>query len=125
MLPNVEYELKRYPDSPKHSDIETHAARQSASSNQFLGMKQADKGKGENRKDDIAAIDPMHLPVQPRQSGKFCFPVQPGWHKSRGQKNSELSETCNANEEDQPVVHRHVAPTACMKGRIMFLMNGG
>ena len=67
--PHVEHRLQAQPDAPEHRHVQADA-RASRCRPPARRRQQADDPEGDDRQDDVAAVDPVHLPVQPRQRAK-------------------------------------------------------
>ena len=66
--------LKPNANAPEHRDVGAEPAGESAATGQFARVEDARAGKRDDRQDDVAAVNPVHLPVVATGSGECQRP---------------------------------------------------
>src|SRR5712692_2413409 len=120
---DVKNGLKHDPDAPEHRDILAEPASQAATARELTRVEDAERRKRDDRQDDVTAVHPVHLAVEPRKAPQLFPPVQPERNKRGSDQHSELRD---ARKEDQPREGRvhQIAPRARMNGTISPTTNG-
>ena len=102
---DIEDGLKGKADSPEGGNIRTYGACQGASFAQLGSIQNAKKTKSDDRQNDIQAVNPDELPVQPRQALQLVAPIQAEWHQGRCEQHTPLSEARQEDQQGQRVFH--------------------
>src|SRR5262245_51689535 len=87
-------------------------------------MKDAQRGEGDDRQHDVAAVHPVHLSMEPRQALQLVSPVQTQRDERGRNQNRELPDSRGENEAWQCEFHQ-IAPRTCMNGTMTPTTNGG
>src|SRR5262245_25402661 len=120
---HIEDGLEPDANSPKHGHVRAEAACQRTPTGKFVRSEDTERCKGRDRQHEVAAIDPIHLPMEPRKALQFPAPVQMERNECGSNQNAELPDSSEENQARERRVHQ-IAPNACMNGTITPTTNG-
>src|SRR5687767_1596473 len=123
MLFDVEDGLEHDSNTPEHRHVCAETACQGASTGEFARVADAQGRERDDRQHDVTAVDPVHLPVEPRQASQFVAPVQLERHQGGRNENAHLPDTREKNQTRESGIHQ-IAPRTRMNGTMTPTTNG-